>query len=174
MQGPTKPFRTARLHLTPLSAGDAPDLARALSDPALYRHIGGEPPSVTELASTIARYLDGPGIAGDAWHNWAIRLPDGTVIGHLQATVTAGGAGADIAWVVGTEWQGRGYASEAAAALVQRLAASRVGVITAHVHPDNVASAHVAARAGLDRTAVIEGGEIVWRARPRTGENGRR
>ena len=87
-------------------------------------------------------------------------------IGYVQATVTAAGGVADVAWVIGVPWQGRGFASEAAAALVAWLRAEGVRVVTAHVHPEHAASAAVAARAGLVPTDEIEDGERVWRLGP--------
>ena len=93
-----------------------------------------------------------------------IRLADGgQAIGHLQATVLDGDRSADIAWLVGIAWQGRGYASEAARALVGWLEANDIDTITAHVHPEHVASARVAERAGLEATTEVEDGEVVWR-----------
>jgi RimJ/RimL family protein N-acetyltransferase len=58
--------------------------------------------------------------------------------------------------------QGRGLAVEAAAAMVERLAAAGVTRLVAHVHPDHAASAAVAARLGLRRTDVVEDGELRW------------
>jgi len=74
---------------------------------------------------------------------------------------------AEVAWVVGVPWQGRGYAAEAARALVGWLEAAGVGEIVAHIHPDHVASARVAAGAGLVATADEVDGERVWRSRGR-------
>lgn len=71
---------------------------------------------------------------------------------------------AGIAWVVGTPWQGRGLASEAAAGLVGRLRAQGVRTIVAHLHPDHHASAAVARSAGLSATAERQDGEV--RRRP--------
>ncbi len=144
-----------------------------LADPALYTYTGGTPPTLEEVATRFARWADGSPRAGEAWHNWVIRLSDGLVaIGHLQATVLDAGASddegrsADIAWVIGTQWQRRGYATEAARALVRWLQSTGVDVITAHVHPDHAASARVAAAATLQPTSDIEDGEVVWRRVP--------
>lgn len=75
------------------------------------------------------------------------------------------GAGpvAEIAWVVGTPWQGRGIATEAVRALVDRLGAEGVRSYVAHIHPDHAASAAVAAAAGLAPTDERHEGEIRWR-----------
>ncbi|HEX4659563.1 MAG TPA: GNAT family N-acetyltransferase, partial [Streptosporangiaceae bacterium] len=68
-----------------------------------------------------------------------------------------------VAWVIGTSWQGRGYGSEAAHALVGWLSGHGAAVITAHIHPRHAASARVAERAGLIPTAAEVDGERVWR-----------
>lgn len=156
---------TRRLRLEPLGPDDAEAMAGVLSDSGLYRFIGGTPPSPSELKVLYARWAAGPTRAGEAWHNWVLRLADGTAVGHAQATVTGGGAAADIAWIVGAQWQGRGYATEAARAVVEWLVGNGIRDVTAHIHPDNVRSVAVAERAGLRRTTEIEDGEVVWRLR---------
>ena len=70
---------------------------------------------------------------------------------------------AEIAWVVGLRWQGRGYATEAAQALVGWLDARGIQVIQARIHPEHAASAAVARRAGLRPSGVVEDGEQLWR-----------
>jgi RimJ/RimL family protein N-acetyltransferase len=164
----TMTLATGRLRFERLAAGDAPDLAAAMSDTNLYEFIGGEPPSVEEVAARIRRYIQGPPRTGDAWHNWAIRLGDteddpGRLVGHLQATVREHGRSVEIAWLVGTPWQGRGYAGEAAIALVEWLRSNGAGEAIAHIAPGHAASERVAARAGLSPTDVIEDGEVRWR-----------
>jgi len=149
-------------------------MAVVLADPALYGFTGGEPPTLDALRRRYAAQVTGASPDGaERWLNWIVRLaPDdggdapGPAIGFVQATVTGAGRRADIAWVIGVRWQGQGHAAEAAAALVAWLRASGVSTITAHVHPDHVASARVAARAGLVATDAFEDGERVWRLGP--------
>jgi RimJ/RimL family protein N-acetyltransferase len=73
---------------------------------------------------------------------------------------------AELAWVIGTPWQGRGLASDAAAVVLEFVVASGVGRVIAHVHPDHVASQRVAARLGLASTARTVDGEVEWESRP--------
>lgn len=103
------------------------------------------------------------------WLNWVVRLRRddagvnaGQAIGTVQATVMVGGARAEIAWIIGTPWQGRGYAGEAAQALADWLRDSGVGCVTAHVHPRHLASQAVARRAGLTPTQEFHDGERRW------------
>lgn len=74
------------------------------------------------------------------------------------------GAGrvAAIAWMVGTPWQGRGIATEAARGMARALEEQGVRTLIAHVHPDNGASAAVAAALGLAPTTHWHDGEIRW------------
>lgn len=145
-------------------------MTAVLADPALYAFIGGASPTHDELETRYRRWVAGSPRAGEAWHNWIIRRREGgAALGHLQATVADHGAAADIGWIVGTAWQGRGYATEAARALVDWLATQGVVTVTALVHPDNVASARVAAKAGFAPTDDVVDGEVVWRASVRGG-----
>jgi len=154
-------FDTARLALLPLRVEYAEEMAKVLADPGLYTFIGGEPPSVEVLEKRYGRQVAGSGDPGESWLNWVISsLQDDELVGFVQATVTADEA--EIAWVVGTAWQGRGYAKEAAVGLVAWLRAQGAGRIIAHVHPDHAASASVAAAAGLSRTDQLDDGELLW------------
>jgi RimJ/RimL family protein N-acetyltransferase len=150
-------------------------MVQVLADPALYRFTGGEPPTLEALRRRYAAQVEGRSLDGaERWHNWIVRLaPGGTApgpaIGFVQATVTRGGRSADIAWVIGVPWQGQGHAAEAATAMVAWLLETGATVISAHVHPDHVASERVAARAGLVPTDELEDGERVWRLGPEPG-----
>ena len=96
---------------------------------------------------------------------------DGSAIGFVQATVV--GELADLAWVVGHSWQGRGYGSEAARAMRDWLAAQGVGRFTAHIHPDHAASMAVAERLGLEATDRLdEDGEMIWESGHDAGGRG--
>ena len=69
---------------------------------------------------------------------------------------------AETAWVVGTPWQGRGIATEAARGMVGWLRRQPVLAVIAHIHPDHQASAAVAAAVGLSPTDEWHEGEIRW------------
>jgi RimJ/RimL family protein N-acetyltransferase/predicted N-acetyltransferase YhbS len=156
---------TARLLLVPLRPADADEMVSVLGDEQLYTFIGGRPPSLDELRSRYERLALGHSADGtEEWHNWIVRLrADRRAIGTVQATITAEGSAADVAWVIGAPWQGKGFAAEAAGAIVGWLKDRGVATITAHVHPDHHASAAVAAKVGLVATGQVEDGEQVWR-----------
>ena len=158
---------TARLVLEPLRESDADEMVAVLADHELYRFIGGEPPTLDALRARYARLAVGRSPDGSQeWVNWiARRSQDGVAIGTVQATVVDGGRRADVAWVVATAWQGRGYAAEAASALVAWLRARGVAEIGANIHPEHRASARVAERIGLAPTGELDDeGEQIWRA----------
>lgn len=137
-------------------------MVHVLSDPALYAFTGGEPPSESELRARYERQARGLSPDGRAeWLNWIVFL-DHKAIGYVQATISQE-ARAEIAWVIGTPWQGAGYASEAARALTGFLEQQGVRDIRATVHPDHTASERVAERAGLTRTQQERRGEVAWR-----------
>jgi len=137
-----------------------------LSDPALHTFIGGAPLSAAELRERYTRLVAGSPDPRVRWCNWVLRLRDeGRLTGTVQATVTerAEGTVAEIAWVVGTPWQGRGLATEAARALVGLLRGHGVRTVLARIHPAHHASAAVAGAAGLAPTGELRDGEITWR-----------
>jgi RimJ/RimL family protein N-acetyltransferase len=155
---------TARLELAPLAVGDAEEMVAVLGDERLHAFTGGRPPNLAELRARYARLVAGRSPDGtEQWRNWIVRLRDGRAVGTVQATITAGGRAAEVAWVIAVAWQGQGLAAEAAAGLVAWLEAGGVQTITAQVHPDHHASAAVAARAGLAATGELHDGERVWR-----------
>ncbi|SCF68065.1 Protein N-acetyltransferase, RimJ/RimL family [Streptomyces sp. Cmuel-A718b] len=163
-------FTTARLDALPLEPAYAEEMADVLADPALYGFTGGEPPAPAALRARYERQCAGSPDPGERWWNWVLRVraardgeAGGELVGYVQATVR--GSRAEIAWVLGTPWQGRGYASEAAQGLVAHLAsAGGVRELVAHIHPDHAASAAVALAAGLGPTEEWEDGERRWAA----------
>jgi RimJ/RimL family protein N-acetyltransferase len=169
MPSPSETLATERLELLPLRVDNAGEMAAVLADPALYRFIGGEPPTVDGLVERYEAQVAGRSPnAAETWLNWIVReRSSGAAIGFVQATILEAADGAvrssEIAWVIGTPWQGRGYATEAARALVDWLERGDVRSIVAHVHPDHAASATVAERAGLEPTDVMVDGERAWR-----------
>lgn len=149
-----------RLVLLPLRVEHADEMAVALSDPALHTFIGGTPMTAYELRARYERLVAGP----PGWRNWVIRLrEDDSLVGYVQATIDE--RSAEVAWVIGTPWQGRGLAGEAAKALVGWIAEQEIDTIVAHIHPDHAASAAVAASAGLHPTDQWQSGEVRWEAR---------
>jgi RimJ/RimL family protein N-acetyltransferase len=158
-------IRTRRLDLLPLLAEHADEMAAVLSDPDLHAFVG-VPADPAELRSRYEHLVAGSPDPAVSWCNWVIKLRDEACLtGTVQATITSGVRErvAEIAWVVGTPWQRRGIAAEAARGLVTWLCRRAVRTITAHIHPDHQSSAAVATSAGLTPTGRWFNGEIGWR-----------
>lgn len=167
---------TDRLSLVPLAVEHADEMAEVLCDPALHVFIGGAPYSAQALRSRYERLVAGSPDPSQMWWNWVIRLrEENCLAGTVQATLTAAerGRAAEVAWVVGTAWQRRGIAAEAARGLVAWLQEQDVQAICAHIHPDHHASAAVAAAAGLAPTGHWHEGEIRWELPPTQSPVGR-
>jgi RimJ/RimL family protein N-acetyltransferase len=161
-------IETPRLVLTPLRLEDAEEMAGVLSDVRMYEFTGGEPPTLERLRARYELLAGGRSPDGsEAWLNWIVRTGSPPfAVGVVQATVRGDGTAGEVAWEIGVDHQGRGYASEAAAALVGWLAGAGIGAIEACIHPDHAASAAVAARAGLAPTDEFVDGERRWLLRP--------
>jgi RimJ/RimL family protein N-acetyltransferase len=173
-EGPSL-ISTPRLDLLPLGLEHADEMTRVLGDPELHEFIGGEPLDEGSLHARYERLVAGSGDPHVSWLNWVVRSRGGgQLVGTVQATLTrtADGVTAEISWVVGTSWQGQGFAKEAAVGLVDHLTqpgdptGTTVTLIVAHVHPDHHASAAVARAAGLAPTDRVEDGEVRWERRP--------
>lgn len=158
---------TGRLTLTALTVHDADEMVAVLNDERLHAFVGGRPDTITELRDRYRRFVAGPKESDDVWLNWIVRSThDGAAIGTVQATISTLSDArkvADVAWVIGIAWQGRGYASEAVRAVIDWLRAPGVDEVTAAIHDDHRASTNVASRAGLHPTEERVHGETLWR-----------
>jgi len=152
------------LTLRPLSVNDAEAMVAVLGDASLYRYTGGQPPALEELSQRYARQARGASPDGtQQWINLLVVL-DGMPIGYVQATVTDEGRSAEVAWVIGAAWQGRGYAKRAVRMLLGQLGEEQgVHEVVAHIHPEHLASQAVARSVGLSGTATVVDGEVCWR-----------
>ncbi len=144
-----RPLRaSARRRATSVHGERAPRERRRPSreDPCLGR------PPLARRGRAVAELDSSPQVVGQA-------------VGHVQAGVREGRA--DLAWVVGTPFQSRGYATEAgrrATAWIREHCG--VSELRAAIHPYNVASGRVAAHIGLRPSGEItDEGEQLWTTR---------
>jgi RimJ/RimL family protein N-acetyltransferase len=165
-----------RLALEPLRVDHAEEMAPLLADARLYAFTGGRPPSLDDLRRRYARQAAGRSPDGvERWLNWiARRREDGLAVGFVQASVSADPepVTAVLAWVVGVGFQGRGYAREAAGAVVGWLRRAGVRRFVAYIHPEHGASMAVARALGLAPTDARVDGEVVWESEPGAGTGG--
>jgi RimJ/RimL family protein N-acetyltransferase len=155
----TDELRTERLLLRPLHESDLDALAAIYADPQTMRFLGGRrtrEATRTGLGWMIAAHRD------QGFGLWATTLrEDGTLIGRCGLLVqdVDGARENEIAYLLGSEWWGHGYATEAAIAIRDH-ARSRLGFdrLISLIDPDNVASQAVATRVGMhhERDLVFE------------------
>jgi RimJ/RimL family protein N-acetyltransferase len=145
-------LRTDRLLLRRVRLDDAEALAERRSDPEVARFQNWIAPYPIEKARTVVEEvaaMDGP--VNEQWWMLTIADPDDTVIhGEFVVHLTGEGRTAEIGYTLARDVWGRGYAVEAAEAVVEYLFET-VGVtrVEGMLHPDNPASAMVLERTGL-------------------------
>jgi RimJ/RimL family protein N-acetyltransferase len=149
--------------LRPIVSADAVQLFSILADSSLYTFTGEKPPVSRVALRELYRFREARRSpdGNQLWLNWSITIrAAGEVIGYVQATVTAHCA--EVAWVVGTHWQGQGYATEASIAVVSHLRAIGAKNIRANIHPNHTASHRVAQKSGFHVTMELVDDEEVW------------
>lgn len=150
-------LETARLRLRGHRADDYAALISIWSDPEVVRYISGQPSSPQEVWMRLLRY---PGLwCLLGYGYWAIEeKASGRCIGDIgyadfKRDITPSLDGMpELGWVLAAEAHGKGYASEAlAAVLAWGQAHFGEHRATCIVDPGNVASIRVAAKAGFQR-----------------------
>jgi ribosomal-protein-alanine N-acetyltransferase len=148
-------LRTTRLILRPLRVGDAAALFPAFRDPRTMRYFGEPHHSLADTEALFDHVIHGAG--AEASLQWAI-CRDGGVIGSLSLNTIANRT-ARMGFILLNEFHGRGFATEAAGAVLD-FAFGSLGLhrVALHVDPENRSSRRVASRLGF--TLARE-----WRAR---------
>ena len=150
-------LETARLILDAHQTGDFEDLAALWADPDVVRHIGGQKSSREQSWARLLRYRGLWPLLGFGY--WAVReKPTGRYIGdvgfadfHRPIEPSIIGI-PEAGWVLASEAHGRGFGSEALAAVLAWLDRS-----TAHrrvvclIADDNRASFRLAEKNGFHR-----------------------
>lgn len=115
---------TPRCRLVPLVVDHAHELFVLLNDQRLHAFAGGTPLGETELVERLRRRQGRRAPDGqEVWLDWVVRLvPMGEAIGEMNAVVTDDGT-ATISYLIGSRWQGHGFAVEAGQAMVRLLEA---------------------------------------------------
>jgi ribosomal-protein-alanine N-acetyltransferase len=143
---------THRLRLRELTEADAADLFRIYHDPIVMRFMGPPPLTVDEERENIRRHRRqyyhryGYGLWGTV-----LRAND-VLIGRcgLLGTRINGRMETELSFLLDRGCWGRGYATEAARAILQVAAARfRRERLVAVIHPDNVASLRAVERLGF-------------------------
>jgi len=150
-------LETARLRLRAHRPDDFAACRAIWSDPEVVRHIGGKPATGEETWRRLLTYAGLWNLLGFGY--WAIEeRASGVYIGDIgfaefQRDMEPSLRGMlECGWALARAAHGRGYASEAVAAIeawrrVHRPASRAVCIIA----PDNIASVRVAEKAGFER-----------------------
>ena len=169
MTSPALPIRTPRLTLRPHTADDAGWMHTLFSREDVAQYLPYEPWTAEFTATKLAEHLKKDGLENEAGGlTLAVELTPGTgqegapaPIGQVLLWYTNRAHGiAEMGWAFDPAWQGRGYAFEAARALLD-LAFDHYGVhrVAAHLDVRNAGSAALAARLGMRREAELRDSE---------------
>jgi ribosomal-protein-alanine N-acetyltransferase len=142
-------FKLARLRLRRPRLSDADALFAMGSDPEVARY--ADWPLDTEIGPTIERLRERPAIwDSGAEYYWVITLPhDDRAIGAVSSRVRLHAA--DVGYLLDRKHWGKGYATEAARAIVEwALSVPPVRRVWATCDTENVASARVLEKTGLE------------------------
>ncbi len=140
---------TARLKLRPYRFSDVPEMYAYLqeTDGSRFLEGAGSPPTLRETEEIIARHI----LADNTHrHVWAITIDD-LPIGAVTINFFKERRIAEIGYHIKKSLWNQGYASEAAAAVVDAAFETCPDLqrIQANIHPENAGSIHVAKRVGM-------------------------
>ncbi len=142
-------LQTSRLILRPITPEDGPAIHRYMSDPIVTRWL---PEGVLDAAQSqaFAEKHAGPSAEAAA----VVERESDQLVGHMVVHAWFGHATHEIGWAIASDRQGRGYATEAARALMA-FAFGALGChrVIATCQPENVASWRVMEKLGMRREA---------------------
>ncbi|WP_111765763.1 GNAT family N-acetyltransferase [Nakamurella deserti] len=142
---PVLPLHTSRLLLRVMRSTDAAVLAAYRNDPAVALHQDWDLPfALTDAVALLEKQDDVDDLVPGRWLQIGLETADGTVVGDAAVGIDSTGAIAVLGYSLAVEHQGRGYATEAATALIDAVfAGTTVHRILATVDPANHASLRV-------------------------------
>lgn len=156
-------IETARLSLRRLSPKDAPALFAYRSLPEVYRFQSSRQTTVADAAAFIAGTADRPDIPGTWFQLGIFRLEGQILIGDVGIHFLPQGE-AELGYTLTPSFQGRGYAAEAATAVINWLFGSpnRRCVFCA-IDPNNMPSLKLAKRIGLKPAGTGANQELIFK-----------
>ncbi|MGB8859818.1 MAG: GNAT family N-acetyltransferase [Ilumatobacteraceae bacterium] len=183
------PLRTDRLTIRMMRHHDIGRLVTYRNDPAIGRFQDWELPFTEESARRVIDAqapFEGPG--NGRWVQLAVELSaTGDLIGDVAVELRAGGAIATLGYTFAAANHGKGYATEAAGAVVDALCDAGVHRFVATLDPENVPSMRVLEAVGFTHECLAPQAELVrgewvddlrysllaaererWRQRPRS------
>jgi RimJ/RimL family protein N-acetyltransferase len=164
MPSPPWPLKTARLTLRPFLPEDFDAFAGIHGDAEVARWLYNEPRRREEARELFDRKRAGSALlAEDDWMSCAIvEDATGAVVGELVFHwVSEEHRTGEIGFLVAPAHQGKGYASEAAAALLDWAFSAGFHRVIGRLEPRNIASARVLEKLGMRREALFVENEWV-------------
>lgn len=142
------PLETERLRLRMLREDDFPVYERWCANPDVMRFLGGKTMDRVEAWRHMAFLVGHWQLRGYGYYGLEEKV-SGRLVGRAGFTFPAGWPGFELGWTVAPECQGRGYATEAARALLAHAfgALDKPRVISL-IHRDNTPSRRVAEKLG--------------------------
>ena len=152
------PIVTGRLILRDFTMEDAPAVHRYGSDPEVMRYMPWGPNTWTETQDFLRRKLDDQRADPGSFFDFAVTLAfSGEIIGSCGISIiSTQRRQAAIGYVYRRDVWGKGYATEAAKALIA-LGFEHLGMhrIFAYCDVDNLASARVLEKTGMQREGLV-------------------
>ena len=146
-------MQTERLLLRPLTLADAEAFFRYRSLPEVCRFQSFQPKTLSEIEAFLRANESTPSNIPGSWRQLAICLRDGTLIGDVGLH-TLDEWQLELGYTLAPEHQGKGYATEAIAAVLrQAFAVWNKHRVTASVDPENRASIRLLERLGFRQEA---------------------
>ena len=144
---------TDRLVLRRLRAADAPVLSAYRSDEDTARYQSWEPPFTLARAEELIAQMAGADPDRPGWFQWAIELAsERALIGDVGVGLHDNRQQADLGFTLAPGRRGRGYATEAVRAVLDRLFdVQGVRRVSAECDARNLASARLLERVGFTR-----------------------
>lgn len=152
MRLPIPTIQTQRLILRGWAEDDVEPMHRLLQDPDVVRYIGDRRvPTLPEVWRAVATWIGHWVLRG--YGLWAVEERDtGALVGRIGLLNPPDWPGVEVAYTLGKEWWGQGYATEgAAAARDWGFRHLEVDELISLIDPANAASIAVATRLGETR-----------------------
>ena len=150
-------LRTRALRLDPLGRDDYPWLCGLYADPEIMRYIG----TGVRTEDHCKRVLDAALAQGErlGFGYWVIReAASGARVGGVMLMIRSEGAPVEIGFLLARDAWGRGYATEAARAIVDHAQGTlRIPEVQEFTDPANAASMAVLRKAGLRDAGLCAG-----------------
>jgi RimJ/RimL family protein N-acetyltransferase len=157
---PILPLSTERLLLRVMKPEDAPVLVAYRSDPEVAKFQDWDMPYVFDEAS-FGEQLQLDDLVVDRWVQVAIEH-DGVMVGDLAVNLAHDGHMPFLGYTLAREHQGKGYASEAAPAMVDAIfEQTHAHKIVATLDPKNYASMRVIEPLGFEFEGILRKHELI-------------